>query len=79
MIRAIQDARKNMNLTPSEPIVLTISADEKIKNILTVYGDMITGPTLIKHISYVTDLQEDTMGNKIEIEGSTILFSVARH
>jgi isoleucyl-tRNA synthetase len=71
IIRAIQDARKKENLSPSDTVSLTVSTDEYLKNILESDKKNILSVTMIKDISYTDEKQT----HSVEIDSHP--FSVA--
>jgi isoleucyl-tRNA synthetase len=57
IIRAIQDARKKENLSPSDTVSLTVSTDEYLKNILESDKKNILSVTMVKEIFYLSEKQ----------------------
>ncbi len=65
IIRGIQDIRKTENMKPNQTISLIVCADEKIKDVLEKYGQMIKTPTIVSEISYSDKKQK----HEIQIDG----------
>ena len=64
IIRAIQDARKKENLSPSDTIKLIVSASPEIISVFNSYADMIKGPTGVTNIEF----SEETQTHIVSIE-----------
>ena len=74
VIRAIQDARKGENLSPTEKIRLVLNCSKKIKEAIESFEQMIKSPTQVIDISYSSDMQT----NKISIEGEELSLSIVK-
>ncbi len=70
VIRAIQDARKKENLSPSDKIQLVVNTDKK--TVMDSYLEMIKSPTQITNVLY----SEKT--EKCVVEGSNTTFSIVK-
>jgi isoleucyl-tRNA synthetase len=75
IIRAVQDARKKAGFTPGDIIVLSIEADDELKNIITKHKDFIKKPVIAEDIKFAE--LEDT-SEKVDIEGKQIKLAVSK-
>ena len=69
-IRAIQDARKNEKLSPSDSVKIVMQTDKK--DVVTEYMEMIKTPTGVTEITFSEEKQSYTL----ELEGGETTFSV---
>mgnify|MGYP005612888669 FL=1 len=70
IIRAIQDARKNEKLSPSDSVKIVMQTDKK--DVVTEYMEMIKTPTGVTEITFSEEKQSYTL----ELEGGETTFSV---
>ena len=72
VVRAVQQARRSADLNVSDRIVLTLSADDDIRQQLAPHEGLISGETLATSVVWDPSLTRD-----IAIEGTSIGVSVA--
>ncbi len=74
IIRAIQDARKTENLSPSDSISIDIFASNTIQKVIGDFEQMIKAPTQVKDIRFAAEEQT----HKISLVGEDISLSIVK-